>query len=61
MMTFGFLPSIGPAEFGLILLLVLIVFGAGKLPGVGKAVGQSIREFKASMMESQDKVEKEKG
>jgi len=39
------MPQLGPLEIGLILLLVLIVFGAGKLPAVGAAFGKSIREF----------------
>jgi sec-independent protein translocase protein TatA len=38
--------SIGPLEIGLILLILLIVFGAGKLPQVGKALGKSISEFR---------------
>ncbi|HEX7475756.1 MAG TPA: twin-arginine translocase TatA/TatE family subunit [Dehalococcoidales bacterium] len=37
---------LGPVEIGLILVIVLIVFGAGKLPQVGSALGKSIREFK---------------
>ena len=37
---------IGVTEILLILLLVLVIFGGGKLAGVGKALGQSIREFK---------------
>lgn len=36
---------IGPWEIGLILLLILLVFGVGKLPQVGGAIGKSIREF----------------
>jgi len=32
-------------EIGLIVLLVLIVFGVGKLPQVGSALGRGIREF----------------
>ncbi len=39
------LPHLGPLEVGLILVLVLIVFGVGKLPQVGSALGKSIREF----------------
>jgi len=35
----------GPLEIGLILLIVLIIFGAGKLPQVFRSVGQGIREF----------------
>ena len=36
----------GPLEIGLILVIVLIVFGVGKLPQVGGALGKSIRSFK---------------
>ena len=36
----------GPLEMGLILLVVLIIFGAGKLPQVFRAAGQGIREFR---------------
>lgn len=38
--------NIGLPELVIILLIALIIFGAGKLPGVGRALGQSIREFK---------------
>ncbi len=37
---------IGVTEILLILALALVLFGGGKLAGVGKALGQSIREFK---------------
>jgi len=36
----------GPLEIGLILLIVLIIFGAGKLPQVFRSAGQGIREFR---------------
>lgn len=45
---FGFLPNIGFSELVLILLLALLIFGPGKLPEVGKALGKSIREFKSA-------------
>ena len=38
--------GIGIPELILILIIGLVVFGPGKLPGVGKALGQSIKEFK---------------
>ncbi|MGB9886997.1 MAG: twin-arginine translocase TatA/TatE family subunit [Moorellales bacterium] len=38
--------NIGLPELLIILVICLIVFGAGKLPSVGRALGQSIREFK---------------
>jgi twin arginine-targeting protein translocase, TatA/E family len=37
---------LGATEIILILVLALVVFGGGKLAGVGKALGQSIKEFK---------------
>lgn len=37
---------IGVTEIMLILVLALVLFGGGKIAGVGKALGQSIREFK---------------
>lgn len=36
----------GPMELVLLLVLVMIFFGVGKLPEVGKALGKSIRQFK---------------
>ena len=38
----------GPMELVLVFLVVLIIFGAGKLPEVGKALGKGIKEFKAA-------------
>jgi len=37
---------IGPWEIGLILVIILIVFGVGKLPQVGGAVGKGLRAFR---------------
>lgn len=36
----------GPMELGIILLMVVIIFGAGKLPEIGGALGRGIKEFK---------------
>ena len=36
----------GPWEIGLILIIILIVFGAGKLPQIGGAIGKGIRAFR---------------
>ena len=46
---------LGVWEIALILGLVLVLFGGGKLAGVGKALGKSIREFKSEM--KQDEAE----
>ena len=37
---------LGPWEIGLILIIILLVFGAGKLPQVGGAIGRGIRAFR---------------
>ncbi len=40
--------GLGITELILILLIVLLVFGAGKLPQIGDALGKSIRNFKSA-------------
>lgn len=40
------LAALGPLEIGLIVVAILLVFGAGRLAGVGKALGTGIREFR---------------
>lgn len=39
----------GPLEIIVILVVVLLLFGAKRLPEIGKALGEGIREFKKSM------------
>ncbi|MBI4297712.1 MAG: twin-arginine translocase TatA/TatE family subunit [Chloroflexi bacterium] len=39
---------IGPLELILILVIVLLIFGAGRLPEIGSALGKSIRAFRSS-------------
>lgn len=39
--------GIGPMELVFILILALIIFGPGRLPEIGRAVGKSIRDFRA--------------
>ncbi|WP_298464302.1 twin-arginine translocase TatA/TatE family subunit [uncultured Mitsuokella sp.] len=47
--------GLGVPELVIILIIGLVVFGPGKLPDVGKALGKSIREFKqASTDEKKD-------
>jgi sec-independent protein translocase protein TatA len=46
--------GIGFPELLVILLVCLLLFGANRLPEIGKSLGDSIREFKRAMKESQD-------
>lgn len=45
--------GIGFPELMVILVIIMIIFGAGKLPQIGSAFGQSIRNFKTSMKEAE--------
>jgi sec-independent protein translocase protein TatA len=50
----AFLNNIGPWELILIFLIVLVVFGANKLPKIAKDLGSGIREFKKSITGEED-------
>ena len=50
----------GPLEIGLILVIILIVFGVGKLPQVGAAFGKGIRAFKRGQSDEEEEEEKPK-
>ena len=47
---------LGVPELLVILVIALVLFGPGKLPDVGKALGKSIREFKAASSEEEMKT-----
>ena len=52
---------LGPWEIALILVIILIVFGVGRLPQVGGAVGRGLRSFrKAQAGEEEEEEEEEK-
>jgi len=56
--------SLSTVELILILAIVVLIFGVGKLPQLGRGLGQSIREFRASLSgegkgEDQEAEEKE--
>ena len=40
------MPHLGVPELLIILVIIVLVFGVGKLPQIGKALGQGIREFR---------------
>jgi sec-independent protein translocase protein TatA len=54
------MPNIGFPELIVILLIALIIFGAGRLPEIGKSFGNAIKEFKKAIKGS-DEDEKEGG
>jgi sec-independent protein translocase protein TatA len=47
--------GLGPFELVLILAVIVIIFGVGKLPEVGGAIGKGIREFRKASNEDKDK------
>lgn len=50
--------GLGLPELVIILVLVLIVFGAGKLPEIGAGFGKGIRNFKKGISDDQKEPEK---
>jgi len=55
--TFGLLT---PMTMGIALVTALVIFGPGKLPELGKSLGNGIREFKSATAE-EEKKEEDKG
>lgn len=49
---------IGPMELILILVIALVIFGPKKLPEIGKAVGDAIKQFRKSTEKVTDEIEK---
>jgi sec-independent protein translocase protein TatA len=47
---------IGPWELVIILIIVVVIFGAGRLSQIGGAVGKSVREFRSAVHEEQSGV-----
>lgn len=48
--------GIGMPELIIILVIVLIIFGAGKLPDIGAGMGKAIQNFKGATADSEKKV-----
>ncbi len=48
------MPTLGPTELIIILLIVLFVFGAGHLADLGGALGRGIRDFRKALREEED-------
>jgi sec-independent protein translocase protein TatA len=51
------MPSLGPWELAIILVIVVIIFGVGKLPEIGGALGKGIKEFRTSASADDDVAE----
>lgn len=56
--------NLGPTEIVLIILVIVVLFGAKKLPELGRGLGQGIKEFKKSakgiMDDEEEKADKPK-
>jgi len=53
--------GLGTQELIIILVIILVIFGAGKLPQIGGALGKGIRDFKKGMdHEDEDEDEEDK-
>jgi len=54
------MPNLGPMEIIAILVVVFLLFGATRLPKLGKSMGQSIRGFKQGLKEDPHAEDEEK-
>ena len=52
------LGGIGAQELILIFLVILLLFGAKRIPEIASGLGKGLREFKRAMRETQDEIEK---
>ena len=56
------MPNIGPTELIIVLVIVLLIFGPKRLPGLGRQLGSGMREFKDSITgKSDDRDDDEPG
>lgn len=52
----SFMRNLGPLEIFLILVVVMIIFGVGKLPSVGRGMGQALKEFRTSVKDKDEEA-----
>lgn len=52
------MPTIGPTELVIILVILLLLFGAKKLPELARSIGSSAKELKGAMRDEPAKDEK---
>ena len=48
------MPTLGVQELLIILLIVIVIFGASKLPKLGKGLGEGIRDFRKGIKSDED-------
>ena len=51
------MPHLGPTELIIILAIVLLIFGAGRLGSVGGALGKAVKDFRSAMKPEDDEAE----
>jgi len=47
--------ALSPMHWIIVLVIVLIIFGPGKLPGLGKSIGETIKGFKNALNDPEEK------
>ncbi|HLT08038.1 MAG TPA: twin-arginine translocase TatA/TatE family subunit [Cyclobacteriaceae bacterium] len=57
MNTLGFIQNIGGGSLVLIILVIILLFGAKRIPELARGLGRGIREFKDATKEIQDDLE----
>jgi sec-independent protein translocase protein TatA len=48
------MPNIGPTELIIVLVIVLVIFGPKRLPGLGRQLGSGLRDFKEAVSSKHD-------
>ena len=48
------MPSLGVPELMIIFLIIIVLFGANRLPQIGKGIGEGIRNFKKGVKEGEE-------
>lgn len=56
------MPHLGPMELGVIVVIVMVIFGPKQLPKLGRSIGQTIKEFRGvgrELTETRDEIDNE--
>ena len=48
------MPNLGFPELIVVLLIVIVIFGANRLPGLGRGIGSAIKNFKDGLKDDKD-------